>query len=60
MTKGPVSQAPSRTKTLIIGVDLDNTLVTYDKLLHNLALEQGLIGLRVGKSKKQVRDAIRR
>ncbi len=43
----------------IIGVDFDNTLVTYDKLIHSVALERGLIGSRTVKSKKHTRDSIR-
>lgn len=43
----------------VIGVDLDNTLVTYDNLFHQLATERGLIGLEVPATKKTVRDAVR-
>jgi len=43
----------------IIGVDFDNTIISYDKLMHALAMEKGLIHQDVKKSKKHVRDAIR-
>ena len=44
---------------IAIGVDFDNTLVSYDKLIHRVAAERGLIGLETEASKKQVRDSIR-
>lgn len=42
-----------------IGVDFDNTIVTYDSLFHRLAVERGLIPSTVGASKQQVRDHLR-
>lgn len=42
-----------------IGVDLDNTLVSYDDVLHLTALEHRLIGREVSRGKKSVRDAVR-
>lgn len=42
-----------------IGLDFDNTIVTYDRLFHGAALERGLIAAGVPKSKRAVRDAIR-
>ena len=44
----------------VVGVDLDNTLATYDRLMHGVALELGLIDADVEPSKKLIRDAIRR
>jgi len=43
-----------------IGVDLDNTIVSYDEVLSRVAREQGLVGPDVGRSKKAIRDAVRR
>ncbi len=43
----------------VIGVDFDNTLVSYDRLIHQVAMERGLIDPQVSGSKKQVRDSIR-
>ncbi|NJR20754.1 MAG: hypothetical protein HC786_00430 [Richelia sp. CSU_2_1] len=43
----------------IIGVDFDNTIVSYDDLMHGLAVEKGWISPEVSKSKKQIRDSIR-
>jgi hypothetical protein len=43
----------------IIGVDFDNTIVSYDDLMHRLAVEKGWISPEVSKSKKQIRDCIR-
>lgn len=43
----------------IIGVDFDNTLVTYGELFHEIALEQGLISPTIDKNKKSIRDHIR-
>ncbi len=43
-----------------IGLDFDNTVVTYDELFHRCALERGLINPAVGRHKKDIRDSIRR
>jgi hypothetical protein len=43
----------------IIGVDFDNTLVTYDGLLYNIAVQHGLIPPTTEKNKKCIRDHIR-
>jgi hypothetical protein len=43
----------------VIGVDFDNTIASYDELLHAIALERGLIGAEMAKSKKLIRDAVR-
>ena len=45
---------------MVIGIDFDNTLVTYDEMIHRVAQERGLVGGGVEVNKKQVRDAIRR
>jgi len=42
-----------------IGLDFDNTIVTYDRLFHLAALERGLIAAGVPRRKREVRDAIR-
>lgn len=44
---------------MIIGVDFDNTLVTYDEVMHRAALERGLIRPETQKNKKDIRDEIR-
>jgi len=43
----------------VFGVDLDNTIASYDELMHTIALERGLIGPDVAKNKKLIRDTIR-
>ncbi|MFC1516304.1 hypothetical protein ACFL7E_06040 [Thermodesulfobacteriota bacterium] len=43
-----------------IGVDLDNTIVSYDNVLFRVALEQKLIGPTDPSGKKAVRDAVRK
>lgn len=43
---------------MIIGVDLDNTIASYDALYHRAALEKGLIPVGTPVSKKAVRDHI--
>jgi hypothetical protein len=43
-----------------IGIDLDNTIVSYDQLMHKLARHHGWIGPDVRESKKSVRDAVRK
>ncbi len=44
---------------MIIGLDFDNTLVTYDEVMFNTALERGLISPKTPKNKKDIRDEIR-
>ena len=43
-----------------IGVDFDNTLVSYDDIFHRVALEQGAIPETIPRSKLAVRDFLRR
>lgn len=43
----------------IIGVDLDNTLVNYDDIIHKLAVSKCLVPLHAEKSKQVLRDQIR-
>jgi len=44
---------------IVIGIDLDNTLVCYDGLFHLAACEERLIEPSLPKRKEAVRDAIR-
>jgi hypothetical protein len=44
---------------VIIGIDFDNTIASYDEPMHRTAVEQGLIPAALPKNKKLVRDAIR-
>lgn len=44
----------------IVGVDFDNTIVDYDELMHEIALEKGFISPGVYKSKIQIRESVRR
>jgi hypothetical protein len=43
-----------------LGLDFDNTLVTYDRLFHRVAYEEGLIDASVPVNKNAVRDDLRR
>ena len=43
----------------LLGLDFDNTLVRYDKLFHQLALEKGLIKGSVPADKTAIRDYLR-
>lgn len=43
-----------------IGVDFDNTLVSYDTLFHRVALEQGVIPADLPRTKLAVREHLRR
>ncbi len=47
-------------KPIRIGIDFDNTIVTYDRVFHRHAVAQGLIPPDVPAAKKAIRDAIRR
>jgi hypothetical protein len=44
----------------VIGIDFDNTIVTYDRIFYEAALERGLIAAGVEPTKRAVRDAVRR
>jgi hypothetical protein len=43
----------------IIGVDFDNTLVSYDEVMHRVAVERGLISSDVRKGKWDIRQRVR-
>jgi len=43
----------------IVGVDFDNTIASYDALMHRLAVEWGLIDAGLHRNKKLIRDTIR-
>ncbi|MBI9109616.1 hypothetical protein [Maridesulfovibrio ferrireducens] len=45
---------------MLIGFDLDNTIIRYDKSLHKIALERGLIQKNVPMLKRSIRDEVRR
>jgi hypothetical protein len=42
-----------------IGLDFDNTIVTYDRVFHRLACARGLIPATTPPAKRAVRDALR-
>jgi hypothetical protein len=44
---------------LVIGIDFDNTIVSYDSLFYQIALEQQLIDTPTNPGKKVIRDTIR-
>jgi hypothetical protein len=44
---------------VIIGIDFDNTIASYDDLMHRAAVEQGLIPAGLPRNKKRIRDTIR-
>jgi len=43
----------------LLGLDFDNTLVRYDKLFHQLAVEKGLIEKSLPDNKTAIRDYLR-
>ena len=45
---------------MIIGVDFDNTIVSYDKLVYRIALEKGLIPKDIAPAKNVIRDFLRK
>jgi len=44
---------------VIIGIDFDNTIASYDELMHRLAAKWGWVPEALPKNKKLIRDAIR-
>jgi len=51
--------SPKSAVSTIIGLDFDNTLADYDRVLHREARRLGLIESGVAPSKREIRDAIR-
>ncbi|MCX7712460.1 MAG: hypothetical protein N2035_02150 [Chthoniobacterales bacterium] len=45
---------------MIIGVDLDNTIISFDSIFFKVAYEEGLISNEIPKKKNVVRDELRR
>jgi len=45
---------------VIVGVDFDNTIASYDALMHRLATAWGLVDAGLPQNKRLIRDAIRR
>lgn len=45
---------------MILGIDFDNTIAGYDELMHELGMESGFIDADVPKSKRIIRDEIRK
>lgn len=43
----------------LVGVDFDNTIVSYDRVFHSIALERGLVSETLPVSKEAVRDYLR-
>ena len=43
-----------------IGIDFDNTIVSYDALFHKVAVEQAIVPVDLPKSKMAVRDYLRK
>jgi hypothetical protein len=46
-------------RSIVVGVDFDNTIINYDELLHTVAVERNLIPPDLRKSKRAIRDYIR-
>jgi len=42
-----------------IGLDLDNTLISYDRLFYEVAVESGFVGKEFVGSKREIRDYVR-
>jgi hypothetical protein len=43
----------------VVGIDFDNTIVSYDDVFYNVALEQKLIPVNTPKNKESVRNCLR-
>lgn len=52
-------QPLNRAHSMIIGIDLDNTIIDYDQAFRKHALEMGLLSDESLQTKKQIRDHIR-
>jgi len=49
-----------RGEPLVLGVDLDNTIADYGPLMHEIALDRGLVDSDCPQTKAAVRDTVRR
>ncbi|HOZ47129.1 MAG TPA: hypothetical protein PLO37_02005 [Candidatus Hydrogenedentes bacterium] len=45
---------------MIVGVDFDNTIVSYDRVLYAVAVERGLVAASIVATKPAVRETVRR
>jgi hypothetical protein len=59
MHGSPSKRSFFKLKQWVIGIDFDNTIVSYDSLFYQIALEQQLIGISTNPGKKVIRDMIR-
>ena len=50
---------PPRHTALRIGIDLDNTLINYDRLFHEVSVERGFVPVGFAGTKRDIRDCIR-
>jgi hypothetical protein len=44
----------------IVGIDFDNTVVSYDDLFYDVAVLDGLVPREINKSKREIREYVRR
>ncbi len=44
---------------MLVGIDFDNTIVCYDRLFHQVALERGVIDAEIPANKTRIRDHLR-
>src|SRR4029453_7135915 len=54
-----VAWSPVSSTGMLLGIDFDNTLVTYDQLFRVVALAGGLIDPDFAGTKQEIRDRIR-
>ncbi len=54
------SELTALSSSLILGIDFDNTIINYDQLMYDLALQKSFISPDTPKIKKEIRDCIRK
>lgn len=57
--KGAVQNGRRAVQNFIVGIDFDNTIVSYDALAHAMAVEQELVPASFSPQKEKLRDEIR-
>jgi hypothetical protein len=57
--EAPNMPSPPVSRGVLIGVDFDNTLVTYEQVFRDVALARGLIDPDFAGTKQEIRDRIR-
>jgi len=54
------SQKTKQVSDYVIGIDFDNTIINYDKVMYEVASEHGVVPEKIKKNKREIRDWVRK